>query len=621
MVSAALGKYDTKVSRPTLIRNRKTQLAIEHCNRIRQASPETWVFWVHASSYARCEQSLHDLADRVKIPGRLDRTANIFRLFRNWLQDEQIGRWVLVLDNVDDDSLLRQTNSEAQENSQNQGIIMPHPPLRYLLECSEGSIIITARNKRVALDITGFKVQDIIEVPPMDKTEAVDLLKKKLNISEDREDLEQLAESLEFVPMALIQAASYIAHPSRSCSVSQYLEDIRKSDRRALKLLQHEAGLLSQDCEASTSIIFTWQKFFSGIHGERPSAADLLSLMSFFERQGIPISILRDPQSQDMGEKPSSESECSTDSSSEDDWNISSDNESDADQQLREDIIKLHEFSLISYGENDSIFTMHRLVQISIRAWLRVHKKEAEWNAKFINNLRHAFPIGEYEEWEQCRLLYPHVKLAVLERPESHFSRQQWVILLYRASWYAQQNGKFAESVEMASKSKRQSVKSFGAKSTETLKSATILATAYMLIGLLGEAEKLEKDVTEISQVKLGLDHPSTLLSMNNLALIYQKQGRWNDAEMLFSQVFEISNMKLGSVHQTTLSSMNNLASIYYNQGKWQEAAESFTAVMENQKMKLGLDHPDTLSSMNNLALTYLNMGQWERQKSYRLGL
>lgn len=61
----------------------KTRLAIEYCHQVRQQSPDTWVFWVHASNAARCEESLRNLADRAKIPGRQDHNANIFQLFGN----------------------------------------------------------------------------------------------------------------------------------------------------------------------------------------------------------------------------------------------------------------------------------------------------------------------------------------------------------------------------------------------------------------------------------------------------------------------------------------------------------------------------------------------------------
>jgi hypothetical protein len=45
------------------------------------------VFWVHASNAARFKQSYRDIADRVKIAGRRDPQANIFKLVHDWLCD------------------------------------------------------------------------------------------------------------------------------------------------------------------------------------------------------------------------------------------------------------------------------------------------------------------------------------------------------------------------------------------------------------------------------------------------------------------------------------------------------------------------------------------------------
>jgi hypothetical protein len=45
------------------------------------------VFWVHASNAARFEQSYRDIADRVKIAGRRDPQANIFKQVHDWLRD------------------------------------------------------------------------------------------------------------------------------------------------------------------------------------------------------------------------------------------------------------------------------------------------------------------------------------------------------------------------------------------------------------------------------------------------------------------------------------------------------------------------------------------------------
>ncbi|KAF2715871.1 hypothetical protein K431DRAFT_236688, partial [Polychaeton citri CBS 116435] len=79
----------------------KSQLAIEHCYRTRDASPDTWVLWIHASTAARFDQELRKLADEVEIPGRNEERADISGLVYQWLSDARRS-WLIILDNADD---------------------------------------------------------------------------------------------------------------------------------------------------------------------------------------------------------------------------------------------------------------------------------------------------------------------------------------------------------------------------------------------------------------------------------------------------------------------------------------------------------------------------------------
>jgi len=80
----------------------KSQLAIEYCYQVKEKSPDTWVFWVHASDPARFEEGYRKIAERVKPPGWNDPKANILRLVCNRLSDEGSGKWSMVVDNADD---------------------------------------------------------------------------------------------------------------------------------------------------------------------------------------------------------------------------------------------------------------------------------------------------------------------------------------------------------------------------------------------------------------------------------------------------------------------------------------------------------------------------------------
>ncbi|KAJ5737117.1 uncharacterized protein N7483_002242 [Penicillium malachiteum] len=580
----------------------KTRLVIEYCHRVRQQSTDTWVFWVHASTAARCEESLRNLADRAKIPGREDRNVNIFQLFGNWLQDGNIGKWILVLDNVDDDGLLRNplaTRTDARANVQDHTSMQP--PLRYLLGASNGSIIITSRNKAVASEIAGHK-KNLIDVQPMNMPEALDLMQHKLGSYAERADLVQLVTELEFMPLAIIQAASYIAHRSPRCSVSQYLEKLRQSDRQATKLLNHEELLTDRDWEAKNSILLTWQISFDHIRRIRQSAADLLSLMSFFDWQGIPEDLLRVQEMAKNHEVLGSLEEFANSPSGED---TESSSEYDLDDNFESDITTLRDYSFVTTNENCMVFTMHRLVQLTVRTWLKTDGQYEDWKERFIKNLHAEFPTGQYEHWERCRTLFPHVKSAMSHRPKSQDCLRSWAGLLYKGACWRE-----AEQLEMQVMGTRKT--KLGVDHPDTLSSMANLALTYIDQGRWEEAEQLLVQVIKTYKTKLGVDHPDMMTRMADLALTYMNQGRWEEAEHLEMQVMGTRKTKLGVDHPNTLTSMANLASTYMNQGRWEEADQLFVQVMKTRKTKLGVDHPSTLTSMANLALAFGNQGRWE---------
>ncbi|ORY62088.1 P-loop containing nucleoside triphosphate hydrolase protein, partial [Pseudomassariella vexata] len=268
----------------------KSQIAIEHAYQTRMRSPETWVFWVHASNRTRFEQSFRDIANYVKISGRQNPKANTFQLVHDWLRDERKGKWVLILDNLDDTGFLLESASPDREtdglDSGNSKLLVS-----YLPQCPNGSILITTRDKNAALQLV--EQSSIITVEPMDSAHALALVQKKLDTQENNDELSEFATSLEFMPLAIVQATAYISRRSPRCSVRQYLEEFRKSDRKKTSLLNYEGGELRRDREAKNYIIITWQLSFDHIRRIKPSAADLLSLMSFFDRQGIPEALLR----------------------------------------------------------------------------------------------------------------------------------------------------------------------------------------------------------------------------------------------------------------------------------------------------------------------------------------
>jgi len=567
---------------------RKSQLVIEYSYHVRSELPETWVLWVHATNVARFEESFRDIADQVKIPGRQDPQANIFKLVESWLRDKSRDKWLLILDNLDNDQLLYPFSVSDKEDLTSTR--STKPLLEYIPRSQHGSTIITSRARQIALKLVDYK--DLIEVESMQRSEALGLLQRKLETPGESGENQQLVKELEFMPLAIVQAASYIRSRAPRYSVLRYLREFQKSDRKATKLLKTEVGHFYRDWEAKNSILVTWQISFDYIRERRPSAVELLSLMSFFDRQGIPEKLIRNHPEDNSGDGESSESDIAPD--------------------FEDDIMMLRDFSFITISETNSYFTMHRLVQLTMRVWLKSHGELNQWREKFISTLFRAFPNGQYEYWENCRSLFPHVKSAISQRPESPECRRQWATLLYRGAYYAWQSGNIADIREMASGSRNQREVLLGENHEEVLDSTNLLATGYWFEGQWDEAERLFVQAIEINKKTLGEDHPSMLTSLGNLASIYRNQGRWKEAEQLDVQVIRKSKILFSKGHISTLTSMGNLASTYRNQGRWKEAEQLDIQVVEISKTNLGKDHPITLASIANLSSTYSHQGRWE---------
>ncbi|KAK7182331.1 kinesin light chain [Paraphaeosphaeria sporulosa] len=506
----------------------KSQLAIEHAYRTREQSPETWVFWVHASNAARFEQSYRDIADCVKIAGRQDLQANIFKLVHNWLCDCK-QRWLLVLDNFDNPRFLLsgQGNGDGQGQTTNAQVV--RKPLReYLPHCERGSILVTTRNKEAALRLV--EQRDIVSVKPMDEAHALALFKKKLGVQGDNSDAAELVAALEYMPLAIVQAAAYISQRAPQHSVAKYLEEFRKSERKRSSLLTLNNGPLRRDWEAKNSIVATWQISFEHIRETQPSAADLLSLMSFFDRQGVPEALLRPCSERAGGQTNQTEADDGSDDELGDDISQSS----AGVVEFRDAVAVLQNFSFVSVDTAGTSFEMPALVQLATQRWLERENKLERWKQQFVSNLLATFPTGEYENWAACQALYAHAKAAIGQQPKDKSSTAEWATVLYRAAWYAERMGNITDAVTLATK----------------------------LGGRWDDAEKLEVQVMQTRKMKLGTYHPDTLTSMANLASIYKDQARWNDAEKLQVQVIETRKTKLGVDHPDTLTSMANLASM-----------------------------------------------------------
>jgi hypothetical protein len=278
--------------------------------------------------------------------------------------------------------------------------------------------------------------EDMIAVEPIRDAAAQALPHKKLGDEVDKYGMSRLAAALESMPLALVQAAAYIRNLAPGYSVLKNLEEFRKSERR----------------------------------NTRPSAANLLSLISFFDPQGISKALL---YNRDVIKENHSRSAADIESDKESDEDDSM-SEASIEDGFREDTVTLRGYSFITATVGGT-FEMHNLVQLATRKWLESQGGSERWRHQFVAKLCTAFPSGRYENWKTCQDLFPHTRAASTQQPKDCEARKKWALLLYNAAWYAWQKRSAGETEERATLLMKARTKLFEAKSDEMLLSKEIV--------------------------------------------------------------------------------------------------------------------------------------------------
>ncbi|KAH6615308.1 hypothetical protein C7974DRAFT_320174 [Boeremia exigua] len=552
----------------------KSQIAIEYAYQMLEERPDTWVFWVHAETQSRFKESYYAIAKKTKLNGWDDPQADILQLVSVWLRNEANGPWLMILDSADDVGVLfDDTPVSCATDGANQ--TPEKPPLSWFLpHNSNGSMLVTSRSREVACRLTG-DASNIVEVGPMDYQDANTLLRKKLTGNARQDEADQLISLLGNMPLALTQAAAFINRTPRM-SVARYLDDICGDD---IYLLNKNVVDIRRDDQGSNSIMTTWQISFEYLRKRSPSAARLLSLMSFFDRQGIPASLLlRQYAEEGLGE-------------------------ADFDS----DMYMLTSLCLVKQAGKAS-FEMHGLVQYSMRRWLEMQDELEHWKGTCIALICEDYAEQGRENWPIQQSLLPHALAALDILPVS--ADPSTLKCLNSLGLSLKMLGRYEEAKTELQKVVNAYESTFGTSDLATITSSINLASIYNDQQQWTEAEKRTKEVLQTSKETLGPDHMVTMTRMANLGTTYWQAGKLEQAQALDIQTLELRRINLGEDHLMTVDSKNNLAETYLCRRLYREAEALQLEVLEYHIRTDGELHPFTLTMQSNLAMTYKHQGR-----------
>ena len=226
---------------------------------------------MNAASKETIEESYRRIAEALEIPNLDKPGCNVRYQVSHKLESVVEAKWLLIYDNLNDESVM----------GRNKG---PDPYSDHLPSRSNGSVLITTQDRGVALTVT--ESIELITVGKM-SDDHIQKMFIKNRVDADVHQIKKLSETLGGVPLAIQQAINYIMSErenGETYSVKNYLRDFHK-----------KKDILSRNEGPGDSVAATLDLSYRSIRDKNPSAADLLLLMSCFERQGIPEEALSQP--------------------------------------------------------------------------------------------------------------------------------------------------------------------------------------------------------------------------------------------------------------------------------------------------------------------------------------
>jgi tetratricopeptide (TPR) repeat protein len=532
----------------------KTQCALEYI--YSNQSQYERIYWITAADQASLLSGYQVIASSARLPGLQDASPiEIATSVLAWLRQED--KWLLVVDNLDDVTIVDRL---LPENG-----VQKHT-------------LVTTRNPNTV----GIPAEPF-EVPLFNVEESVELLTTLSGIevapdSSEHKDAVTIVSELQYLPLALEQAAAYIREVTHSFSAYSDDYHIHRQDL-------HE-WVPTGNRQYLYSIATTWSMSLNILQKSDPHAVSFLRLFTYLNPDAILIDFL----------------ESGMNALAEDLRAVVSNRPARA-KSLKE----LEKFSLIKWDRQRQVISIHRLVQTVVNDEMSPSERNSTV-AMVVHMCSTAFPDGYIESLRVCRR-YSDQVVQPLVRITSTQSKELATIKL-RVGIFLLNEGKFADSESLLRQAREVYTAILGPDHPDTLVAMRELAFAFRKQMRLAEAIELYEEVLEIAIRVLGEGDVDTVRIMQHLGSTYRQQDQIEKAVELHENAFKVATRVLGDEHFETLNTMHNLAFTYWVQGQIEEAVNLNERVLEKQTQILSDEDPDILSTKHNLATLYREQGR-----------
>ncbi|CAI7608433.1 unnamed protein product [Penicillium bialowiezense] len=538
----------------------KTQVVLELVYQIRELYLDCSVFWLPAMNMETLHQAYQRIADRAGIDTSDPHGEDVKVLVQRYLSQPESGRWLLVFDNADDHDLWNGTKDLSSVALKD-----------YLPVSNQGAILFTTRSHKIAHYLAAGNV---IQMTEMDEIRAMQVFRNNLtrkDLLKDVEGIRHVLDRLTYLPLAIVQAASFINE--NMTTIKGYIKLLDCQEQSAIDLLSEDFEDEGRYKSIRNPVATTWLTSFHQIYQKYPLASQYLMQMGCMAGKDIPVSFL--PRS-------------------------------DALEQEKA-IGVLVSYSFVRVQETETTLSMHRLVHLAMRNWLRSGGFLRSWENWLLPHICQRFPEPDPVNRSLWRAAMPHA-LHILEMTVDEEPTAYRAAMLHKVGICQVLDGRFKEASGLLTQAVENADVVHDPDHEILFNSLRSLARCYIDHRNTKEATIPIERLAKIAAEAHGSDHLRTARANIDVATLHLFKEEFSESEELFNQSIKVLLRELGPRHSDTLEVAGALVNIYISQGRLSDAGELAPLVLEMSKAAFGAGDPKTASITTKMAYIYAQL-------------